>query len=392
MPTRDLDFTGFVSSQDPRTFPTRDIRNLEAQGGNPNAITQESGNQSADVGNSILEVLRQYQRYGRSQEIAGQQEQVQRTFQTPSELIGANPNILSAVRNASVQAVSPQIGGARSLIEEAGNLIKDYQLQNEKVQQSAQNIIDTALSTGSAGLEELMRIQPDIFKQAGTNVKAYEGVLKGLKTKEIEDKRRFNVAHAPKITPTGGKLSPVAQAVIDGVIRLEDLTPTVRGQIAPELSAAGFKSGPKLSSGQQEDIATMDVLSQQISQLEGYAEGGLGGVGGLGVGTIKQSLFKTLGVGSAEGGQVRAIMGNLKGTLAKLRGGTSFTENEQRLLDTYVPGINESTPSILSKLTALKTFLASKKTSLVGAAQERGVPPTGQSGQTSGGLKFRILP
>ena len=115
----------------------------------------------------------------------------------------------------------------------------------------------------------------------------------------------------------------------------------------------------------------------------------LAGVGGLGVGSLKQTLFKTTGIGSEEGGQVRAIIGNLKGTLAKLRGGTSFTENEQKLLDTYVPGINESTPSILSKLTALKTFLASKRAALLGAAQERGVQPT-SSGVTPSGLKYKL--
>ena len=192
---RQLDFTGFVSSQDPRTFPTRDIRNLEVQGGNQGAIVQQDTSQSADVGNSILNLLRQYQQFGRQTELQGQQEQISRVFQTPQELIGATPGIQAGVRQAAVGAVQPTIGGARSLVQEATQLIQDFQQQQQQQQSQSQNIIDTAISTGSAGLEELMRVQPDIFKQAGTNVKAYEGVLKGLKTKEIEEKRRFGVLH-----------------------------------------------------------------------------------------------------------------------------------------------------------------------------------------------------
>lgn len=192
---RTLDFQGFVSSQDPRTFPTRDIRALEAQGGDPNAIVQQGQTQSADVGNQILDLLRKYQQFGKQQEIGGQQEQIQRTFQTPEELIGAAPGIQAQARGAAVGAIRPTIGGARSLVSEATSLLKEYEQRQEKDQNRAQDIIDASISSGPSGLEELMRVSPEIFKAAGTNTKSYEAVLKGLKAQEAEKKRQFDIQH-----------------------------------------------------------------------------------------------------------------------------------------------------------------------------------------------------
>ena len=193
---RQLDFTGFVSAQDHRTFPTNDIRNLEIQGGNPAAILNQGQQQSADLGSQVLDILRQYQKFGRSQELGGQQEQIRRTFQTPSELIGAAPGVQAGERAARVGAVEPTISGARSLVSEAGDLLKDFQLQEDSNIKRAQDIIDNAISSGSSGLEELMRVAPDVFKKAKSSVQAYEAILKGIKTKELEEKRRFNVKEA----------------------------------------------------------------------------------------------------------------------------------------------------------------------------------------------------
>ena len=56
---------------------------------------------------------------------------------------------------------------------------------------------------------------------------------------------------------------------------------------------------------------------------------------------------------------LRAFIGNLQATIAKERGGTSFTANEQALLEQYSPTINDSPQVIQSKLEALKQYFSS---------------------------------
>ena len=179
-------------------------------------------------------------------------------------------------------------------------------------------------------------------------------------------------------TPSGqvdvSILSPEAQAVISGTLRLEDLTPTVKGKIAGELMAAGYSSQPKLSSAQQDDLATMDNVSSSLDKILAYNEDGkLEGIGSFGQGTLK-GWAAQLGFGSEEGKTVRALLGNIKGTIAKLRGGTSFTTNEERLLDTYTPSINDNPSVAINKINLLKQFIADKKSLLYQFAQDRNLP------------------
>lgn len=184
MPPRTLDPQGFMSATDPRTFPTNDIRRLEASSGNPNAIIGGTQQQSGDIGQSVLDLLKQYQKFGRQTEVAGQEQQISRISQTQPNLIGASPTLQSSVRNASVQAIEPTIGGARDLIAESKALMQEYQQTEEKNMTRAQGLIQSAMETGSAGLEELLKVNPDIFKKAGYDTKSFEAVLKGLKRKE----------------------------------------------------------------------------------------------------------------------------------------------------------------------------------------------------------------
>src|SRR3990167_206914 len=180
----------------------------------------------------------------------------------------------------------------------------------------------------------------------------------------------------------GGALSPEAQAVIQGTLRLEDLTPTVRGKIAGELTAAGFKSGPKLSSSQQDDLALMDTTAGQINQILNYNKDGKSEGVGFVSGPIRQGLIKMFGKGSEEAKNVQVLISNIKGTIAKLRGGTSFTPNEEKLLASYTPNINESSASVINKLNLLNDFINNKKYNLFNFAQERGVPSQEQDLRT----------
>lgn len=169
------------------------------------------------------------------------------------------------------------------------------------------------------------------------------------------------------------QMSLQAQAVLNGTLRLEDLTPTVKGKIAGELMEAGYKSLPKLSTAQQDDIATMDTAKDLANQILSYNnDGKLEGIG-FGTGSLK-SVLAQVGVGSEEGKTVRALIGNIKGTIAKLRGGTSFTTNEERLLNTYTPSINNSPSVAINKINLLIDFISKKKQNLLVVAQDRVLP------------------
>lgn len=133
-----------------------------------------------------------------------------------------------------------------------------------------------------------------------------------------------------------------------------------------EAQAKANRGGISLSAAQQQDLSDMKLLSDQATQtLQMGAEQKWAGVGGLGQGSLSAFMLKNFGRGSAEGGKLRAAIGNIRGYIAKLRGGTSFTPNEQRLLDTYTPGINSDPKDIIAKLQQLQDFLVKKAEALV---------------------------
>lgn len=122
-------------------------------------------------------------------------------------------------------------------------------------------------------------------------------------------------------------------------------------------------SGTKpLTQSAIEDNATMSVLKGYAQDLA--SQSSLAGVGGLWYGSTANLLASKLGVGTAEGQHNRDIIGNIQGTIAKLRGGTSFTPNEQRLLETYTPTINDSESVIKQKLIDLSNFINDKQNAM----------------------------
>ncbi len=181
-----------------------------------------------------------------------------------------------------------------------------------------------------------------------------------------------------------GGSSATVQAIIANPGLWSTLTPSAKTSLIPQLVAAGFDTTKLnllgLPAGQQSDLETFGTVQNYISDL--LAKGDtFEGVGGLGSGSVDNFLFKNLGYGSAEGQSNRNLIGQIQGAIAKLRGGTSFTPNEQTLLDTYTPTINDSDASIKQKLTDLNTFINNKKTNLTSLAG--GTLPTGSTSITN---------
>lgn len=185
----------------------------------------------------------------------------------------------------------------------------------------------------------------------------------------------------------GGGISAGDKRLVDSILKNPSiygtLTPTVKTRIASALSDAGFDfaagtgggGAVKLTAGQQEDIATSNDVLGLIDEAETLGTKiNWKGVGAMGTGSIaKRAMDLGLG-GTAEEEQLRNIIGNINGTIAKARGGTSFTESEKAMLSQYSPTINDGDDRIKAKLVSLRSFLTRRKQNILGAA-------TGQTAQ-----------
>ena len=334
---RTLDYQGFISAQDPRTYPTRDIRNLEAQGGSQQAIIQQ-GDQQADDFTSILNILRQYQQFGQQQGNQAQQEQIDRVFQTPQNLIGASPQLQGSVRGSRSDALSPTISGARNLIQEAKQAIADYEQNQISQQESLKKSLLLTAEAGSGALEGLLKSNPKAFKAAGLDAESFIAGIKAqeqAKIKQQDFENSLKSTQERRLGLTGG-------------------------------TSVGGATPKSLTTGQRNEVGDIDALLGQVNQLIGSP---IIGAVGFFLGPTESAIRKIFGKGNNADADVRALIGNIKGTVAKLRGGTSFTVNEEKLLNSYVPSIGESAESVLDKARGLKAFLEFKKAAITGQQQ-----------------------
>lgn len=132
----------------------------------------------------------------------------------------------------------------------------------------------------------------------------------------------------------------------------------------------------QLTPGQKSDIATMNSLKSLTDEvLRLGRQHDWAGVGGMGVGSLKDWAARNFGMGSENEVLLRAKLSNLVADIAKLRGGTSFTPNEQQLLERYVPTINEEPLSIIGKLQGLSEFLEQKRQATMATTRVGGQVP-----------------
>jgi hypothetical protein len=126
------------------------------------------------------------------------------------------------------------------------------------------------------------------------------------------------------------------------------------------VSASGGDKGPKLSAAAQDDLVTMatvkDLSSSALTLGNEIKWSGTGPVEGR-VG----ALAAQAGIGGEKAEMLRNQLGNIQGTIAKLRGGTAFSEQEKKMLDSYTPTYTDSELKIKAKLKSLDEFIASKR-------------------------------
>lgn len=146
------------------------------------------------------------------------------------------------------------------------------------------------------------------------------------------------------------------------LVRVNSRTGEVQPVTLPDGAQPGGSRQKSLSVAQQEELATMQTVEDMANEVKALGDSiGWKGVGGMGTGSVNQFLAKNAGMGTSKEEMLRNKIGNIQGTIAKLRGGTSFTPNEQALLETYVPTINDSDAVNQAKLQSLVEFIRSKR-------------------------------
>jgi hypothetical protein len=155
----------------------------------------------------------------------------------------------------------------------------------------------------------------------------------------------------------------LAPGVLSSEIEAKGRTDAANIAAKSALDVLGPSGGmTKLSPGAKDDLATMKTVEDLgRTALELGEQTGWKGIGGMYQGSIAEFGTKHFGTGTPEEIKLRSYIGQIKGTIAKLRGGTSFTPNEQALLDTYTPGKDEHPNSIKAKMIALNDFIATKR-------------------------------
>jgi hypothetical protein len=115
------------------------------------------------------------------------------------------------------------------------------------------------------------------------------------------------------------------------------------------LSGAGSQG--KLTEQQQATSDTSFLVDKALNDLEtkkiktGFVEAPL------------ENLKAKFGAADQDTLDFNVSLGSLKATLAKARAGTSFTPNEEALLNTYTPTAGDSAQELKTKLTGLKQLL-----------------------------------
>lgn len=142
----------------------------------------------------------------------------------------------------------------------------------------------------------------------------------------------------------------------------------------------------KLSPAQATEVAEGNTLIDLANQALTLGEKTKwNGVGGFWKGSASDFLSKTFGAGSDDARSLRNLVGNIKATIAKARGGTSFTANEEKLLNSYTPNINESSKNIKNKLNNLISFIKTKNANISSSAA--GTQSTASTGDLNSYLK-----
>lgn len=410
-----LDYTGYVSSQDPRTLPgavpppvtTAPIRQLQ---GAPNTAlgNDVAGDQPVpDQFSSIIDLLKQYQSGGTAALNQAQQQQIGRGMTTDPNLIGASPGEQNASREASMQALSPTIGGARDVINAATKAISDYTVAKNQAKVDAQNVIHEAINAGSEAVNALIQSQPDLLKMAGYDVGTLQGVATSLKRQEDLASYKVKGGGTPTPTPTptdnstagfdlvknipGGKVTSSGIPYVDP----NNYTGKQKEAIVAQATNAGIAIVDKDTASQLE---ALDVTRAQLNGMVGLSNQVLSSSGGLNrLGTATRNEFEKITQTGSLSNQL-AQFDNLRSKAVSLLQGLAsgkglrITREEIDNVVKSLPAITDSSPYAVSKLQDILNWIGQKeRAALVPNRQNLEQNQNTSGGVTKSGLKYTII-
>ena len=222
-------------------MPPRTLEATVASGNQPQFNIQGQNSEVTAFNMALMGLLKNYQQMGTKpfavQGFDAQQAQNQRISQeTPSNLIGANPNVQSSVRNAFAGALTPTIQGAQNSqqtygeqIRSLGDVInstrqfaKDYEESQNNLKTRAREDLSFAFNIGGAdGLLAVKKENPNIFKIAGYDE---ETLIEQARAKQKYERDLATV----KAQPTPKVPTSAEQTVASYASRIEQSNPTLK--------------------------------------------------------------------------------------------------------------------------------------------------------------------
>jgi len=254
---------------------TQTIRNLQFGSNEPGAVLDFGRRLSSNLAqsvpssdlNQLVNLLKQYQQFGQQQVSSGQLEQTQRaTAPLPQDLaqVKLSPQQILGFRRGEVSAVEPTIGGARRLVQEtesaAGNiqrLLDNFRQTQEQLKNDVRQSIALAAQGGSAGLESLVKFNPDAFKTAGLDAESY---IAAIKAKEAEEKRRFEVKQQPEIKPLSGEASKIYSIATSMIPEIQQLKQAFKTNYKSSVSGIVSKTDRRL-------VKLVDQVADKVGRL-----------------------------------------------------------------------------------------------------------------------------
>ena len=179
----------------------------------------------------------------------------------------------------------------------------------------------------------------------------------------------------------GGSLSAEAKAVLNGTLKLEDLTPTVRGRIAGELLQAGYNRTENLNAGQREQIDLLDTVLREAQSAQTILDSGIN------TGQIASRIAAGQAVfgGAQEFTQYRSIVSNLSSILLRARSGAAVTPQEYDRIKGFIPLINDDEKTAKTKIARFMEEMAKARQNYIARAtqtsqQIAGLQPSAANG------------
>jgi hypothetical protein len=182
---------------------------------------------------------------------------------------------------------------------------------------------------------------------------------------------------APRFIRAGGPKPTLPSVPVRGTPQYLKMLDEEEGIRARHRPPPRSPVGPRLPASMVSQLGAYDAIEGMATEVKERLEKAVRenvDVTGRAGGIIKTPTWvkNAIGKGGVIGKDVRGLIGNLYATLAKERGGTALSENELRLLESYMPNENEPEGTAIVKANRLVREIKRLKTAKLAALQKYG--------------------